>query len=103
MIGLRKRARGAGSGIAGSRVRAASRVVKAERDGRAVLLDLRSERYFGLDESGTRFWAVLSEGRTVEEAVQLLADEYDASVDQLRSDARAFAERLVDAGLLEVA
>ena len=102
MIGLRKRARRAASGIAGSRLRAAPQVVKAERDGCAVLLDLRGDRYFGLDESGTRFWAVLSEGRTVEEAARILADEFDAPFEQLHADSRAFAARLCDAGLLEV-
>ncbi len=103
MMGLRKRARRADSGIASARMRAASRVVKAEQDGRAVLLDLRGERYFGLDESGTRFWAVLSEGRTVDETAGLLAEEYDAPLEQLRADTRVFAERMLEAGLLELA
>ncbi len=103
MIGLRKRGRMPGCDVSRARLRASSHVVAAERDERTVLLDLHRERYFGLDESGTRFWAVLSEGRTVAEAATILAAEYDAPVEQLREDARAFAERLTAAGLLEVA
>jgi hypothetical protein len=102
MIGLRKRARSAARGLGEARLRASSRVVAAERDGCTVLLDLRGERYFGLDESGTRFWALLSDSRTVGEAAVELAAEYDAPVEQLEADARSFAEHLVSVGLLEV-
>jgi hypothetical protein len=103
MIGLRKRARSATRGLDEARLRPSSRVVAAERDGCTVLLDLRGERYFGLDESGTRFWALLSVGRTIDETAAELAAEYDAPVERLAADARSFAERLVSVGLLEVA
>lgn len=102
MIGLRKRARRAGDPTA-ARVRASASVVAAERDGHTVLLDLRGERYFGLDESGTRFWAVLAPGSTIMEAAEQLAAEYEAPVEVIAADARAFVERLTAAGLLEVA
>lgn len=103
MSGLPRWLRRRSAPVPAGRVRAARGVVIAERDGCAVLLDLRRDRYFGLDESGTRFWAVLSEGRTIDEAAGQLAEEYDAPLERLRADAAAFAARLCDAGLLEVA
>lgn len=103
MRGLPRWLRRRSAPVPEGRVRAARGVVIAERDGHAVLLDLRRDRYFGLDESATRFWAVLSEGHTVDEAADLLAREYDAPVERLRADAAAFATRLCAAGLLEVA
>ncbi|NLG63013.1 MAG: PqqD family protein [Candidatus Cloacimonetes bacterium] len=103
MIGLRKRSAATADVLMpGARLRARPTVVAAERDGRTVLLDLKSDRYYGLDETGSRFWAVLSEGRTTDEAAQLLSQEYEAPLDRLKSDATAFALRLAAAGLLEV-
>ncbi len=102
MIGLRKRGVATADVLMpGARLRARPTVVVAERDGRTVLLDLRSDRFYGLDESGSRFWALLSEGRTTDEAAALLAEEYDAPVEKLKADATAFALRLAAAGLLE--
>ena len=86
----------------GSNLRPMSGVAVAERDGRAVLLDMSSERYFGLDEVGARLWSALAAGATAEEAARALADDYDAPIETLVSDAQDFAARLVDARLLEV-
>lgn len=86
----------------GSNLRPMSGVVVAERDGRAVLLDMNSEQYFGLDEVGARIWSALAAGATAEGAARALADEYDAPVETLINDAETFAARLVDARLLEV-
>ena len=38
-----------------------------------VLLDLESERYFGLDPVGTRIWALLGEGASIGAVVETLA------------------------------
>ncbi|MHB1168983.1 MAG: PqqD family protein [Longimicrobiales bacterium] len=102
MIGLRKRGVATADVLMpGARLRARPTVVAAERDGRTVLLDLRTDRYYGLDETGSRFWALLSEGRTTDETAALLAAEYDAPAERLKADATAFALRLAAAGLLE--
>lgn len=45
-------------------------------DGGSVLLDLDSELYFGLNPVGTRIWALIGEGRSAGEIVDLLADEH---------------------------
>ena len=39
-----------------TRVRAAPDTLMQELEGESVLLSLASERYFGLDEVGTRIW-----------------------------------------------
>ncbi len=44
-----------------------------EVSGETVLLDLVSENYFGLDETGTRVWALLNEGKSVEQIAEYLA------------------------------
>lgn len=77
-------------------------VLSRELRGESVLLDLASERYFGLDDVGTGMWRALTEADCVENALEALLREYDVEPDRLRSDVTAFVERLVEAGLVDV-
>ena len=43
----------------------------------SVILNLISERYFGLDNIGTRMLSVLSNSESIEAAYETLAAEYD--------------------------
>ena len=66
----------------------------------SVILNLESERYFGLDDVGTRFLTVLTSSESIEAAHQTLAAEYDVDPQVLRQDLLALVEKLVDQGLL---
>jgi len=66
----------------------------------SVILNLESERYFGLDDVGTRFLSVLTSSDSIEAAHQQLAAEYDVDPAVLRQDLLALVEKLVDQGLL---
>jgi hypothetical protein len=68
-----------------------------------VLLNLKSESYFGLDQVGTRMWALLTTSDSVQAAYEKLLDEYDVSADELRQDMRDLIEKLIAHGLVEVA
>ncbi len=70
--------------------------------GEAVLLDLNSETYFGLDEIGTRMWSVLLASASVEDAYHVLLDEFDVEPEALRSDLSAFLEKLAGSGLVSL-
>jgi hypothetical protein len=70
--------------------------------GEAVLLDLNSETYFGLDEIGTRMWSVLLASASIEDAYQVLLDEFDVEPEALRSDLSAFLEKLAGSGLVSL-
>ena len=69
-------------------------------DRESVLLNLETERYFGLDEMGTRMWQVATAAPNVETAIQQLQDEYDATPETLQSHLTELLGRLVDNGLL---
>ena len=71
-------------------------------DGDSVLLNMENERYFGLDEMGTRLWAALTTSPTIDDAIQFLLAEYDVDEVQLRSDLEQFLADLVDRGLVEL-
>jgi hypothetical protein len=70
------------------------------RDTDAALLDLRSQRYFTLNEVGTRIWVLLSRGTEHAVIVELLAEEYDAPFDVIADDTRAILAALLRARLV---
>jgi coenzyme PQQ synthesis protein D (PqqD) len=77
-------------------------VLVRELEGESVLLNLHSESYFGLDAVGTRMWAALTESPSIAAAYEKLLEEYEVEPGNLRADLRAFIERLLEAGLIEV-
>jgi hypothetical protein len=78
-------------------------VLFQEIAGEAVLLDLASEQYFGLDPVGTRIWQLLSENGRLEHVFNVLSTEYDVEPAQLQADLLVLANELVAAGIAEVA
>src|SRR5262245_2901644 len=69
-------------------------------DQESVLLNLETERYFGLDAVGTRMWQVVTEASTVEAALSRLVVEYDAPTETLRTDLAKLLQHLLDNGLI---
>lgn len=68
----------------------------------SVLLNVQTERYFGLDETGTRMWQVVTAAPTIGAAYQQLLEEYDVDERLLRADLNGFLERLIENGLLSL-
>ena len=77
-------------------------VLFQEVSGETVLLDLSSENYFGLDETGTRIWELLNGGSSVGEVVDALLEEYDTDRKTLESDVAELLENLAEAGLISL-
>jgi hypothetical protein len=86
----------------GSRVAVPRHVLVRTLDKESVLLNLETERYFGLDEVGTRMWQVLTTSPSVEEAYRRLLDEYDVEGGQLRENLLELLDQLLNNGLLHV-
>jgi hypothetical protein len=76
-------------------------VLMRDLGGEAVILNLKSEMYFGLDEVGTRMWAVLTTAPSIEAAFETLRVEYDVAPEKLRGDLEALVGQLLEKGLLE--
>ena len=68
----------------------------------SVLLNLDNERYYGLDDVGTRMLSVLTSSDSVQSAWLQLVDEYDVDREVLREDLVTLVERLLEQGLVEV-
>jgi Coenzyme PQQ synthesis protein D (PqqD) len=71
-------------------------------DREAVLLNLETEEYFGLDETGTRMWQLLTAAPNIDTAYRELLEEFDVESELLRSNLMELLGRLVDSGLLRV-
>jgi hypothetical protein len=78
-------------------------VMMQELEGESVFLNLNSERYFGLDEVGTRMWTVLSHAESIQAAYDTLLAEYDVEPEKLRAALVALIDKLLEHGLVEVA
>ena len=86
----------------GKRVVAADHVLVKQLDGEAVLLNLDSERYYGLNETGARMWTLLTSSPSIDRALEVLMAEYDVQADGLRRDLDALVDRLHRLGMIEV-
>lgn len=65
-----------------------------------VLLDLASEKYFGLNPVGSRIWELLGQQATLNDVLRQLCTEFDAPAERIQSDLLALTQALLDAGLL---
>jgi len=71
-------------------------------DKESVLLNLETERYFGLDETGTRMWQVVTTAPNIDAGYRELQNEFDVEPELLRLHLGELLARLVDNGLLQI-
>ena len=75
-------------------------VVFRELEGEAVLLNLDSGVYYGLDAVGTRVWTLVAEHGTERGVCDQMEREYDVSPDVLARDVGRLLGELRAKGLL---
>jgi hypothetical protein len=78
-------------------------VLFRELDGEAVLLEMRTGQYYGLNQVGTRVWQLLLQHGEVGLLRRALLDEYEVTGDRLGCELLGFVETLASRGLVEVA
>ena len=84
-----------------SKITPRASVIHAFVGGEAVLLDVESGLYFGLDEVGARIWQLLVVGATEDSIVDQLLEEYEVERAQLRTDVTSFLTALATKGLID--
>ena len=70
-------------------------------DDTMVMLNLRTERYLSLNESGAELWPLIARGARRDELVEALRDRYGLSDEDAARDVEALVEQLQAAGLLD--
>lgn len=73
-----------------------------ELDGEAVVLNVDTGLYHGLDPVGSRVWALVQQGVTFRSLHEQLLQEYDVAPETLSADLRRLLEEMSAAGLVEV-
>jgi len=81
-------------------VRVGKDVMFRELDGEAVLLNLESGKYYGLDPVGLRIWEFVQRTPLLRLVWQSMKDEFDAPADTLHQDLLAFIDELSVEGLI---
>jgi Coenzyme PQQ synthesis protein D (PqqD) len=76
--------------------------ISSDLGGEAVILNLKTGVYHGLNEVGARIWTLIEEPKSVKEIIEVLLQEYDVEAEQCISDLTALLEELTAAGLIDV-
>ncbi len=82
------------------RVRVPDEVLISKLQEESVILNLDSERYYGLDDVGTRFLSVLNNSDSIEAAYEVLRHEYEVDAQSLQQDLIGLVDDLVKQGIL---
>jgi len=77
-------------------------VVSADMDGEAVLLDVNSGVYYGLDSTGARIWNLMEEKISFENIISKLLDEYSVTHEQCQAETKQFVKEVLAKDLIKV-
>ena len=83
-----------------SRVKVNDDVLFQELQGEAVLLNLKSGVYFGLDPVGTRIWQLFAEHEMLAEVARAIVAEYEVAEEKCSADLLALVGDLEKQGLV---
>ena len=75
-------------------------VVFRDVGGEAVILNLLTSTYFGLDEVGTRIWHLVGEHGSTEQVIAALLAEYEVDETKVRQDVDRLIRQLLEKGLV---
>jgi hypothetical protein len=75
-------------------------IVFREVDGEAVILNLDSGLYFGLDQVGTRIWQLIQQHGSLQKVFETMCEEFDVGSDTLERDLLGLMDELCAKGLV---
>lgn len=81
---------------------ASTEQISSDLGGEAVILNLKSGVYHGLNEVGASVWSLIQEPHTVSDIKQTLLSEYEVEAEQCQNDLMALLEGLFTAGLIVI-
>ncbi len=85
-----------------TRVRRIDDMLDAEMGNETVMMDIEQGRYFGLNKTGTRIWALLAQPIVIRDLCDQLADEFNVPPERCEQEVFGFLASLSGRGLLQV-
>lgn len=76
--------------------------VSSDLGGEAVILNMGSGVYHGLNEVGAKVWDLIEQPKTVKQIKELLIEEYEVDSEVCKNDLLALLKDLQAAGVIEV-
>jgi hypothetical protein len=83
-------------------LKASSNHLYSEIGEEAVILDINSGVYYGLNEVGVEIWNWLQEPKTATDILHLLLEEYEVTREQAEQDLNEILQEMSTAGLINV-
>ena len=83
-------------------VRRVAEQVSCDMAGEAIVLNMKSGVYFGMDQVAALIWNLIEKPRTVGEIRDAIMQEYEVDSDTCEQDLRSFLDHLQSAGLIEI-
>lgn len=75
-------------------------VLMREVEGESVIMNLKNDRCFNLDEVGTRIWSVMTSTESIKDTVEILLSEFDVERKILENDVQVLISELQDCELI---
>lgn len=85
-----------------NKVKIVEDVLAQDLEREAVLLNLSTEHYYGLDEVGQYLWKMFSKHEDVQFVYETMLKEYDVTPGRLEKDMILFIKKLSEAQLIVV-
>jgi hypothetical protein len=85
-----------------NKVKLSDSVLMEDMAGEAIILDLSTEQYHGLDEVGARILKVLIESESIKAALDTLLEDFEVEPLVLQADLLEYLEDLNSQGLVEI-
>lgn len=81
---------------------ASTKYLYSEIDSEAVILDINSGTYYGLNDVSNQIWQWLQTPASQDKLLGLLLEEYDVSSEEASADLERLLREMVSTGLIEV-
>lgn len=82
--------------------KASTKYLYSEIDSEAVILDVNSGTYFGLNEVSNRIWQLLQVATSQQELVTQILEEYNVTEGEALTDLQSLLKEMLSKGLVEV-
>jgi rRNA processing protein Krr1/Pno1 len=78
-----------------------SHIVKNQVDGTTILLDMKTNEYYALNETASELLELIEKGLSWDQACEVLAKRYEVELVQLTQDMNNLMQELKEKGWIE--